>query len=47
MADDLAKQRTELLAQRMRDLTSDELALLHQVAAVLDKMFTKEPWREA
>jgi DNA-binding MarR family transcriptional regulator len=47
VADDLAKQRTELLAQRMRDLTSDELALLHQVAAVLDKMFTKEPWREA
>lgn len=47
VAEDLAKKRTDSLAQRMRSLTEDELHLLDQVVTILDKMFVKEPWREA
>lgn len=42
----LAKQRTELLVQRMATLDSDELNLLHKLVSILDKMFRQEPWSD-
>lgn len=47
LAQQLARQRNEALAVRMTSLDCEELNLLQKVVPIFDKMFKKEPWRDA
>lgn len=47
LAQQLARQRNEALAERMAYLNCDELNLLQKVVPILDKMFKQEPWSDA
>lgn len=47
LAEQLASQRNEALAERMAGLDSNELDLLEKVVSVLDRMFPQEPWRDS
>lgn len=46
LANQLAVQRNQALAERMADLETGELDLIQKVVPILDKMFIKEPWRD-